>query len=369
MTRVSGLDVGTVIATGLVNMRRFAPRPAETLAVAELLDRRVTIKTSGEQATVLDIGIEQSRQYDWTISRLFVRKGTAGFGRKGQTVTVGWDEVVGLSDHTPDQPADTLLESMDDMRPADIASFIVELPFKRQLEITQNMDDDLLADVLEELPDSAQVAILAMLDDERAADVLEEMDPGDAADLLSELTPKRAEELLDLVQPEDAEDLRRLLSYDDRSAGGIMTTEPIILPPDGTVAEALARMRNPDLPPSLAAQVYVTRQPLETPTGKFLGVVHFQQLLREPPGTLVGSVIDQDREAVSPETPLDEVVRHFARYNLVGLPVVDENDHLLGAVTVDDVVDNMLPHNWREDHVAREYSRRARRKAGEPDGN
>lgn len=369
MTRVTGLDVGTVVATGLVNMRRFAPRQSETLAVAELMDRRVTLKSNGEQATVLDIGIEQSRQYDWIISKLFIRKGTAGFGRKGQTQMIDWNEVTGLAYAHPDQPADTLLQSIDDMRPADIASMVIELPYKRQLEITQGMEDDLLADVLEELPESSQVAILAMLDNERAADVLEEMDPGDAADLLSELTPQRAEELLDLVEPDDAEDLRRLLTYDGQSAGGIMTTEPIILAPDATVAEALARMRNPDLPPSLAAQVYVTRQPLETPTGTFLGIAHFQQLLREPPGELVGSIIEQDRESVSPETPLDEVVRHFARYNLVGLPVVDENDHLVGAVTVDDVVDKMLPENWREDQAAREHSKRTRRKVGDSDGD
>lgn len=349
MTRVSGIDAGTALVTGLVNMRRFAPRPAESLVVAELLDRRVTLISTGERVTVIDVAIEQTRKFDWVIRQLFIRKASTGFRRKGQTLTVDFDQVTGLAREEPGQPTDTLLEQIDDMRAADIASMLVDLPFKRQLELTQGLDDDRLADILEELPDSAQVAILAMLDDERAADILEEMDPGDAADLLGGLTPKRAEELLGLVEPDDAEDLRRLLTYDEKSAGGLMTTEPIILGPDATVADALARIRNPELPPSLAAHVCVTRPPFETPTGQFLGVVHFQRMLRETPGTLLGSILDDDIESVDPAVTLDVTVRYFARYNLVGLPVVDENDHLLGVVTVDDVVDHMLPENWRED--------------------
>jgi Mg/Co/Ni transporter MgtE len=133
-----------------------------------------------------------------------------------------------------------------------------------------------------------------------------------------------------------------------------MTTEPVVLSPDATVADALARIRNSDLSPALASQVYVVRPPLETPTGRFLGVAHFQRLLREPPSTLVSAVIDTDLEAVEPEAPLGAVTRYFATYNLVALPVVDPGGHLLGAVTVDDVIDHMLPEDWRETELADE---------------
>ncbi len=242
MTRITAIESGHAIATGLVNMRRFAPRPAETLVMAQLLDRKVTVRTTGEPVTVVDVGIDQNRQRDWVIAKYFVRKAGSGLRRRGETLTLDWDEISDPSVEQPDQPADSLLSAIDDLRPADIASLIHDLPFKRQLEVAQSMDDDLLADVLEELPDADQVAVLAMLDDDRAADILEEMDPGDAADLLSELTPERAEELLGLVEPDDAEDLRRLLTYDEKSAGGMMTTEPIVIAADATVAEALARI-------------------------------------------------------------------------------------------------------------------------------
>ncbi|MEK9665097.1 MAG: CBS domain-containing protein, partial [Candidatus Nanopelagicales bacterium] len=150
------------------------------------------------------------------------------------------------------------------------------------------------------------------------------------------------------MEPDEADDIRRLLVYGDYTAGGMMTTEPIVLAPDATVAEALARVRAPELSPSLAAQVYVTRPPTDTPTGRYLGTCHLQRLLREPPSALVSGIVDTALEPISPETDVPTVARYFATYNLVALPVVDADDHLLGAVTVDDLIDHMLPKNWRD---------------------
>ena len=107
-------------------------------------------------------------------------------------------------------------------------------------------------------------------------------------------------------------------------------------------------MRDPDLSPALAAQVYVCRPPDETPTGKYLGLVHFQRLLRDPPFTLVSFIVDTDLPALRPDTPLPEVTSYLAAYNMVAAPVVDEGGALLGAVTVDDVLDHLLPDDWRE---------------------
>jgi Mg/Co/Ni transporter MgtE len=174
------------------------------------------------------------------------------------------------------------------------------------------------------------------------------MDPDDAADLLGELPEEDKERLLALMRPDDAADVRRLMAYEERTAGGLMTTEPIVLRPDATVADALARVREPDLSPALAAQVYVCRPPDETPTGKYLGAVHFQRLLRDPPYTLVGSMLDDDLQPLDPKAELPVVAGFFATYDMVAAPVVDESGSLLGAVTVDDVLDHMLPEDWRE---------------------
>jgi Mg/Co/Ni transporter MgtE len=116
------------------------------------------------------------------------------------------------------------------------------------------------------------------------------------------------------------------------------------------VADALAAVRQKEISPALASQIYICRQPVETPTGRFIGVVHYQRLLREPPSTLLGSIVDTDTKGASPDATLHEVSSHLASYNMLSLPVVDANERLLGAVTVDDVLDHLLPENWRHDH-------------------
>ena len=348
MSRVTAIDSGSVVTSGVVNLRRFERRKDETLVIAELLDRRVTVLSSDDKVTVEDIAMTQDRARDWTISRIFVRKSGSGFRRRGDTSTLEWDQVSDMSLETPDQGVDSLLASIEELRPADLANALQDLPLKRRTELVAELDDEKLADVLEELPEEIRVEILSAMNLERASDILEEMDPDDAADLLSELPPEQAEEYLEAMEPEEAEDLRRLLAYDDFSAGGMMTTEPVIVSTDATIAEALARVRVAELSPALASQVYVVRPPLETPTGRYVGVAHVQRLLREAPSALVSGVLDTDLEPIGPGAPLGQVARYFATYNLVSLPVVDENDHLLGAVTVDDVIDHMLPADWRE---------------------
>jgi CBS domain-containing protein len=348
MTKVTAVDASQVIVTGTVNLRRFEKRTNETLLIGELLDRSVSLVETGESVTLLDVAVEKTMTRDWFVTELFVRKGGGGLRRRGSSLVVEWSEVSGLSLPASNQPAEQLIAQLDTMRPADVANVLHDLSAKRRLEVARAFDDERLADVIEELADDERVEIVQALEAERAADVLEEMDPADAADLLADLPPQQAEDLLELIEPDDAEDLRRLLTYDDFSAGGMMTTEPVVLPPDATVAEALAHIRNPDLSPALASQVYVARPPTETPTGRFLGTCHFQQLLREPPSTLVSAIVDVNLMPIGPDAPLNVVTRMFAAYNLVALPVVDEADHLLGAVTIDDVIDHMLPSDWRD---------------------
>ncbi|MGV9312480.1 magnesium transporter MgtE N-terminal domain-containing protein [Streptomyces sp. NPDC003691] len=355
MTRVTGIESGQVITTGVLDVRRFEQRPTERLVLGELLDRRVKLVGGGgagadEEVTVLDVSVRRlPARRDWEIDRVFVRRGKGGaLRRKGETLTVEWSAVTGFSLEEEAQGAESLVATFERLRPADLANVMHHLSPKRRAEVAAALDDDRLADVLEELPDDDQVEILGKLHQERAADVLEAMDPDDAADLLSELPEEDQERLLTLMRPDDAADVRRLLSYEERTAGGLMTTEPIVLRPDATVADALARVRQEDLPPALAAQVYVCRPPDETPTGRYLGTAHFQRLLREPPYTLVASVVDSDLPPLAPDTPLPAVAGFLAAYNLVAVPVVDEGGSLLGAVTVDDVLDHLLPEDWRE---------------------
>jgi Mg/Co/Ni transporter MgtE len=263
-----------------------------------------------------------------------------------------WDQVSGLVGNARAQGTAALLETLEEMRPADIADLLQEMPTARRTQVAAALDDERLADVLGELPEHDQVEIIAALDRDRAADVLEEMDPDDAADLLAELPKRDQDELLGLMQPEEASPVRALMSYLPGTAGSLMTSEPVVMTPDATVAEALARVREPQLPPAVAAQVFVSRAPTATPTGHYLGTVHFQRLLREPPGSILGGLVDNGIDPLAPYTPVVEITKRLATYNLVAIAVVDDADRLVGAVTVDDLLDHLLPPDWRDRDAA-----------------
>jgi flagellar motility protein MotE (MotC chaperone) len=347
ITRVTSIDNGTVVMTGLLNMRRFEQRTNEIMVNAEMLDRSVKLIESGETVIVEDVAMELAKSGDWFIERVHVMKRGSGLRRRGASSTVNWEDISGFAISEANQGVSNLLATLTNLRAVDLASVLHNLNIKRRAEVARALDDERLADVLEEMDEAARVELLAELEGERAADVLGEMDPDDAADLLREVGSEKAQALLALMEPEDAEGVQRLMHYEDYSAGGMMTTEPIVLSADGTVAEALAQIRSSEIAPGLASQVFICRPPTETPTGRFLGVVHFQRLLREPPATLLGSIVDNDISALTANTSLHEVSSYLASYNLLAAPIVDANERLLGAVTVDDVLDHLLPENWR----------------------
>jgi Mg/Co/Ni transporter MgtE len=354
--RVTAIEPNAVtLTTANVSLRRFSQRPGEVLVLGQVLDTRVRVHDpelemlSGTDVVVVDLGIEQVRSRDWMVTKVAVRNHRR-LGRRTTLHIVDWQNVSGLTPsalNLPGQGVAQLLAQFEGQRPIEVADAIRDLPAKRRFEVVSALADERLADILQELPESEQADLLEQLDTERAADVLEEMDPDDAADLLGELDAKRAEILLARMDPEDSEPVRRLLKHSPDTAGGLMTSDPVVLAPDTTVAEALARIRDPDLTPALASLAFVVRPPTATPTGRYLGCVHLQRLLREPPATLVSGIVDNNLPSLTPESSLAAVTRYFAAYNLVCGPVVDEENHLLGAVSVDDVLDHLLPHDWR----------------------
>ncbi|HEX2132893.1 MAG TPA: CBS domain-containing protein [Actinophytocola sp.] len=358
MLRVTSIDASAVtLATGSVNLRRFTQRPNEVLVVGQLLDARVTVVESGASAVVVDAAMELGRTRDWLLGRVAVQARSSRLGRlgrRGPVQVLRWEEVrgPGVTDLAQlPQGTAQLLAVFDTMRAVDVAAALRELPAKRRHEVADGLDDERLADVFEELPEDDQKDLLAHLDEERAADVLGAMDPDDAADLLAVLSEVDQDRLLELMETEESDPVRRLLAYSADTAGGLMTPEPIVLTPDATIAEALAMVRNPDLTPALASMVFVCRPPSATPTGRYLGCVHLQRLLREPPGELVAGALDTELARLPPAATLGDVTRYFAAYDLVCAPVVDDADHLLGAVTVDDALDHLLPSGWRDDGI------------------
>jgi CBS domain-containing protein len=339
--RVPEISVdGVHLRGGTVDLRRFSRRTGEILA-SQLYGKRV------DAGTVLDVGIvpSQRRRGSWEVSVLAIGPGRSlGLGLRHHMTIVPWDKHPEL--FKVSALAEQLVQ-LREMNPTDIANAVEALPDARRQELAAMLHDEQLADVLEELPEQDQVRLLASLGVERGADVVEEMQPDDAADVLAEMPPEERERLLAAMENVQADDLRRLLRYDATTAGGLMTSQPLIVPPDAPVAEVLAQIRDPRMPITAAAQVYVCEPPTETPTGRYLGTIGFQALLRQPPAAMVGEVIEESG-FVRPELSEKEVARRMAAYNLIGVAVCDEHGRLLGAITVDDVLDRILPAGWRK---------------------
>ncbi|MGI8754802.1 MAG: magnesium transporter MgtE N-terminal domain-containing protein [Acidimicrobiales bacterium] len=344
VARLAGIDATSVRLTGgTVDLRTFHRRPGEQLASAGLLGARI-----GDDFLVdLSIAPSPDRAY-WFVEQAAL--GRRGPLRRRAPRVVPWSEVAPYFTYAPEMDEAAALR---DLHPTDVVARLQALPLARRHQVVSLLADEQVADLLEEMPDEEAVRFFEDLDLERAAHILEEMEPDDAADLLADLPEKDQAALLKEMRPEDSMPLRRLLAYDENTAGGLMTPEPVILTTTTTVAEALATIREREIPSELAAQVFVAQPPMSTPTGRFAGVVSFQRLLREPPSTLLDDCVGDSTEPIDPEMPLREVAERLASYDLLALPVCDPAGRLVGAVTVDDVLDHVLPEGWRRRRVRR----------------
>ena len=349
LSRIIEISAEQVVSTGVLNMRRLQLHSDEILGLADLRNTTIAIQNNPIKQKIVDLAMGyDTKSKEWSITSLFVKGINSNFMRRTDNTLVPWSEVKFGDKLNSSTEAENIALQISQMRAADAAKHLLTLNTELRWSVSQDLDDETLAGVIEELPEDDRVALIGRLEETRAVDVLEEMDPDDAADLLSELPPETAATYLELMEPGDAEDLRRLLTYGDYTAGGMMSSDPVVLAPDATVAQALAAVREEEISPAMASQVFVVRPPTDTPTGRFLGVAHIQRLLRETPSTAISAVLDTDLAPVSPGATLSEVTRLFATYNLVALPVTDDAGRLVGAITADDLIDHMLPENWRE---------------------
>lgn len=340
--RVGEIDgSGVRLRTGVVDLRRFHLRAGEMLAYRQLLDEPIG---GGERVHDIAIVHRSDRVRPWRVESVSVG-GSGLLRRRRSSRSVPWRDVAYLFDAGDAGGQD--LATLRHLHPADMAVAVAGLSPEKRRAVVEALEDEELADLVAELPDEDQVELIHLLDPERAADVLEEMEADDAADTLGELTAEERDRLLSAMEAASAGSVRRLLSYEADTAGGLMNPNPVILLGSDTVAHALALVRDPDLLVAEAAHVFVVESPTTTPTGEYLGPVSFQRLLREPPSTTLLRCLDVGPAPVPPDTPQEEVARLLAAYDGVALPVCDKTGRLLGAVSVDDVLDSILPDGWR----------------------
>jgi CBS domain-containing protein len=342
--RVHSLDSdGARLRSWDVDLNPFKPRQGETMVGRDIIDRKV-----GDE-TVSDVAVRvanDGKQNYWELVKVRLARRSL-MRRRPSYRLIDIDDLPQLFATVAGSEMFAEAARLRDMHPSDVAGVVRALPLAQRKQLAEAMDDERLADLLEELPEAEQLRIIEGLDIERLVGVLEEMEYDDLADLLAEMPGEQRTRVLDAMDEEDADVMRRLLSYDEGSAGSLMTPDIIVMGPTATVAEALAEIRDPEWLVSIAAQVFVVQAPYKPPTGQYLGVVHFQRLLREPPAMELGRCVEQE-PSITPDILEREVAERLASYNLLSIGVCDEAGRLLGAITVDDVLDRTLPTGWRQ---------------------
>ncbi len=234
-------------------------------------------------------------------------------------------------------------ESLAELHPADLAEILSDLNKRESGQFLESMNVEQVADALEQVETEFQVSLIEDMDDERAADVLEEMEPDEAADLLAELPAERSRRLVSLMEKEEADDVRHLLTFPEDSAGGIMTTDYAVVPPDVTAEQAIKLLRETASDIETLIYVYVTDT-----DNHLLGVFSLTDLIFAEPATLVSEFMDDRVKTVLTLDDQDEVAQIITKYDLLAVPVIDEENIIHGIVTADDALDKIIPTAWKK---------------------
>jgi magnesium transporter len=359
LTLIPIADVAALIAPivplnkKIEDIQPYTPKDGEIFLARDILDKLIIDINGVRVVRVNDLEVTRVNgdyfiaNIDVGVGGLFRRLGVGNPGKKKNAKAekqgvISWDSVELLSTDEP-MRLKVPQEKLAELHPADLADILEDMDrlesgrFANRLEISQ------LADTLEEVETDFQAHIIEDMPDEKLADVLEEMAPDEAADLLAELPKDRSENLLGLMEVDEAKDVRKLLAYPEESAGGIMTTEYVSIPPKLNAEEAIAAVRAVGDEVEQVFYVYVTDE-----DNHLIGVFSLSDLIFANPKTPIMDFMHRRVAAVDLYDPQEEVARVIAKYNLLAVPVVDNDNHLHGIVTSDDALDKIIPTAWKK---------------------
>ncbi len=344
-----------VLSHAIADIVPFEPSDAVWLA-RDVLDKEVIDTDDARVVRVNDLELERSNGQFYLanvhigglaiLRRLglahFAERVLAVLGRTPIVGTIAWDNVELLPGAKPAR-AKQAGSTTDELPPADLADIISDLNPVQSSKMVESLDVERLADTLEEVEPDFQASLVESLSDEKVADLLEEMAPDEAADLLAELPEGRSESLLKLMASDEAEDVRKLLTYPEESAGGMMTTDFVTVRPTLTAEQAIAVLRETARESETIYYVYVTDD-----DNHLLGVCSLQSLVLAKPDAVITEIMHDRVVSFTPLDSQDDLAQAVAKYNLLAVPIVDEENRLQGIVTADDAIDKIIPTAWKK---------------------
>jgi magnesium transporter len=344
-------ETGAKMRSMVLDLKPFERREGEVLLAKDVLDNQL-IDVDGKRVVRVNdvqiievVGVWRVSGADVSLQGFLRRLMPKGFYGSAKVVEViDWADVGYLA--TDSASATVQLKSSKDklsrLHPVEIAQLAETLSPIHRTEIVESLDDEIAADTLEEMSTENQARILEEMDEERAADILEEMSPDDAVDVLGEMSDEKAQELFDLMEDEEKADVAELMPYEHDTAGGLMTTEFIVFPKDLTVGQAIARLREMAETPNMIYYLYVVE---EENSWKISGVISLRSLILADPTFALSEVMREQFQSAHPYDSAEETAQTISEYNLLALPVIDDEGDIAGIVTVDDAMEILLPKN------------------------
>jgi magnesium transporter len=347
-----------IIASTLVRdyLKEYDLGEDDLLAARDILDKQIVDANGAKVVRANDIKLEG---YDADAMVVAVDVGVRGIlrrlgiERQGDQVLrllrvhvpynlISWNYIQPLQPKLSTIALTVPGQMVAELHPADLADLISQVSHEEGAQFIENLDDETAAEAISELETDTQTAMISGMDPARAADIIEEMPPDSAADVISALPAEKAKEILEQVQKEEAEDIQELLGHEQDTAGGLMTNEFLSYEPGLTVEQAMAEIRK-DAPEIEAVYyIYVIDE-----AERLVGVASLKDLLLSEPGVRLADMMETNLKMLGPEEDEMKVAAAISKYNLVALPVVDADGVLLGIVTVDDIVDLILPPQAR----------------------
>lgn len=344
---------GAKMRSTVLDLTPFTRREGEVLLGKDVLDNQLIDVDGKRVVRVNDVqmidatGMWRVTGADVSLQGFLRRLMPKGFYGSARPVEVlDWADVGYLATDTA--TVTVQLKSSKDklsrLHPVEIAQLAETFAPIHRTEIVESLDNEAAADMLEEMPTELQARILEEMDEERAADILEEMSPDDAADVLGELSDEKAEELFNLMEEDEKADVAELMPYEHDTAGGLMTTEFVVFPKELTAGEAIARLREMAETPNMIYYLYIVDK---EDSWKLEGLISLRSLILADPKLKLEEVMREQFQFAHPSDSAEDVAQTISEYNLLALPVIDDDGDIAGIVTVDDAMEILLPRNFQ----------------------
>ena len=334
------------------SLQSYEPSDDDLLIVRDIFDKQIVDVNGAKVVRVNDVKLEGHNGHACLIAVDVGMRGILrrlGIERNGENLVrvfgktlmynlISWNYIQHLEPRLTNISLTVPRQMISELHPADIAEIISKVSHKEGVALFEELDRDAAAEALHELRPDVQAAIIDKMDKEHASDIIERMPPDEAADVISDLSTEKAQEILGLIEKEEAESISELLGHEEDTAGGLMINEFIAYPPEITAADAIERFKKDAVEMDEIYYIYVINE-----NEKLLGAVSLRELIIAPSDAKLADIMEDKLQTVSPGTDEKVVSQLISKYNLLALPVVDKDNIILGIVTVDDVMDLLLP--------------------------